>query len=74
MKHKMLTISIVLIVIGFLTIRIGDSLSTITESGVLQDSILMPIGFIMFTLGLLILVITILWYIIRFIRNQLNKA
>ena len=73
MKRNTLIISIALIVIGFITARVGDSLSTVTESGMVQDSILMPIGAILFILGLLALVVAILWYLVDFVRGRLKK-
>ena len=73
MKRNTLITSIALIVIGFITARVGDNLSTITESGMVQDSILMPIGAILFILGLLALVIATLWYLVDFIRDRLKK-
>jgi hypothetical protein len=72
-KRNTLIISIALIVIGFITARVGDSLSTVAESGMVQDSILMPIGAILFTLGSLFLIISILWYLISFIRGRMKK-
>ena len=74
MKRNTLITSIVLIVVGFIMARVGDNLSTITESGIVQDSILMPIGAILFVLGLLALVVSILWYLIGFIRGRLKKS
>jgi len=74
MKRNTLITSIVLIVVGFIMARVGDNLSTITESGMVQDSILMPIGAILFVLGLLALAVAILWYLIGFIRSRLKKA
>ena len=73
MKRSILITSIALIVIGFITARVGDNLSTVTESGMVQDSILMPIGAILFILGLLAIVIATLWYLIDFIRSRLKK-
>ena len=73
MKRNTLITSIALIVIGFIAARVGDSLSTVTESGMVQDSILMPIGAILFILGLLALVVAILWYLFDFIRGRLKK-
>ena len=73
MKRNTLFTSIALIVIGFITARVGDNLSTVTESGMVQDSILMPIGAILFILGLLALVVAALWYMIDFIRDRLKK-
>ena len=74
MKRNTLITSIALIVIGFITARLGDNLSTVTESGMVQDSVLMPIGSILFIFGLLALVIVIFWYLISFIRGRLKKA
>ena len=74
MKRNTLITSIVLIVVGFIMARVGDNLSTITESGMVQDSLLMPIGAILFVLGLLALAVAILWYLIGFIRSRLKKA
>jgi hypothetical protein len=73
MKRNTLIISIALIVIGFIAARVGDNLSTVTESGIVQDSILMPIGAILFGLGLLALIVAILWYLVGFIRGRLQK-
>ena len=73
MKRNILITSIALIVIGFVTARVGDSLSTVNESGMVQDSILMPIGAILFILGLLAIVIAIIWYLVDFIRGRLKK-
>jgi sulfite exporter TauE/SafE len=73
MKRITLIASIALIVIGFITARVGDSLSTVTESGMVQDSILMPVGAIMFILGLLALVVAILWHLIDFVRGHVKK-
>ena len=74
MKRNTLITSIALIVIGFITARLGDNLSTVTESGMVQDSVLMPIGSILFILGLLALVVVIIWYLVDFIRGRLKKA
>jgi uncharacterized membrane protein YidH (DUF202 family) len=73
MKRIVLIASIALIVIGFIIARVGDSLSTVTESGMVQDSILMPIGAILFILGLIALVLAILWYLVAFIRSRLKS-
>ncbi|MEW5870741.1 MAG: hypothetical protein AB1894_15820 [Chloroflexota bacterium] len=73
MKRYTLIASIALIVTGLIAARVGDSLSTVTQSGMLQDSILMPVGAILFILGLLALVVAILWYLVDFIRGRLKK-
>ena len=73
MKRYTLITSIILIVIGFIAARVGDNLSTVTESGMVQDNILMPIGTLLFILGLLVLVVAIIWYLFSFIRGQLKK-
>lgn len=73
MKRFMLITSIVLIVIGFITARVGDSLSTVSESGMVQDSMLMPIGAILFILGLLGLVVAIIWVLVGFISDWFKK-
>ena len=73
MKRFLLLASIASIVIGFVIARVGDSLSTVTESGMVQDSILMPIGAILFILGLLALVVAILSYLVEFVRGRLKK-
>jgi len=70
MKRYTLIASIALIVIGFITARVGDSLSTVTESGMVQDSILMPIGAILFILGFLALAVAVLWYLVDFVRGR----
>jgi hypothetical protein len=74
MKRITLITSLALILIGFISARVGDNLSTVTDSGMVQDSILMPIGAILFTLGLLGLVVAFLWYLIGFIRGRLKKV
>lgn len=73
MKRNILITSIVMIVIGLGTVLIGGRLSTITESGIVQDSALMPIGAIVFALGLLTLFVAALWYLISFITGKLKK-
>ena len=75
MKRYTLIAGIALIVIGFATARVGDSLSTVTASGRVQDSILMPIGVILSVLGLLALalVVAILWHLAGFVRGRLKK-
>ncbi len=73
MKRNTLITSIALIVIGFITARVGDNLSTVTASGMLQDSILMPIGAILFILGFLVLVVAMLWYLVDFVRGRSKK-
>lgn len=73
MKRNTLIASIVLIIVGFLTARIGDGLSTMNESGIVQDSILMPIGAILFALGFLVLFAAIMWYLVDFIRSRTKK-
>ena len=77
MKRNTLIASIVLIVIGFITARVGDSLSTVAPAGdgamMVQDSILMPIGALLFFLGLLALAVAIIWYFISFVRSRLKK-
>jgi hypothetical protein len=74
MKRNTLITSIVLIVVGFVVARIGDSLSTVTESGMVQDSMLMPIGAILFALGFIALAVAIIWYLIDFIRSRVKKS
>jgi hypothetical protein len=73
MKRNTLIASLALVVIGFITARVGDNLSTVTESGMVQDSILMPIGAILLFLGFLVLVVAILWYLVDFIRGRSKK-
>jgi hypothetical protein len=77
MKRIILVVSIALCVIGFVTVRVGDNLSTVVpdESGrmMVQDSILMPIGAILLALGLLALVVVILWYLVDFVRSRLKE-
>ena len=73
MKRITLIASIALIVIGFTTARVGDALSTVTESGMVQDSLLMPIGAILFMLGFLALGVAIIWYLVSFIRGRLTQ-
>ncbi len=74
MKRNTLIASIVLIVVGFVTARVGDGLSTINGSGIVQDSMLMPIGAILFALGFLALFVAIIWYLIDFIRSRVKKS
>ncbi|MEW5870737.1 MAG: hypothetical protein AB1894_15800 [Chloroflexota bacterium] len=73
MKRYTLIASIALIVTGLIAARVGDSLSTVTASGMVQDSILMPAGAILFILGLLALVVAILWYLVDFVRGRLKQ-
>jgi len=72
MKRNTLIASIALIVIGFIVARIGDNLSTITGSGVVKDSALMPVGALLFALGLLGLLVAVLWYLIAFVGHRLR--
>lgn len=74
MKRITLITSIVLIVVGFIGARIGDRLSTVSGSGVVQDSILMPIGAILCILGLLGLVVAMIWYLLSFIQGRMKKG
>jgi uncharacterized membrane protein YidH (DUF202 family) len=74
MKRYTLITSIALIVIGFIAARVGDNLSTVTESGVVHDSILMPVGALLFILGLIVLAVAIIWFLVDFIRNRLKKG
>ena len=74
MKRNTLITSIELIVVGFIIARVGDNLSTVNESGMVQDSILMPIGAILLVLGILALVVAMLWYLIGFIKGRLKKG
>ena len=73
MKRYTLITSILLIVIGIITAWIGNNLSTVTESGLLQDSILMPIGAVLSLLGLLALAVGLLWHMVDFFRNRRLK-
>jgi uncharacterized membrane protein YidH (DUF202 family) len=73
MKRNTLITSLALLVIGFITARLGDNLSTVTESGMVQDSILMPIGGLLFVLGLMVLLAAIIWYLVDFLRGRLKK-
>ena len=77
MKRNTLITSIALIVIGFITTRVGDSLSTVipAEGGrmMVQDSILMPIGALIMSLGVLALIVALIWYLAAFIRGRLKK-
>jgi hypothetical protein len=74
MKRDTLITSLALLVIGFITARVGDNLSTVNESGLIQDSILLPLGAILFFLGLLALTITIIWFLVDFIKARLKKG
>ena len=67
MRRKILITSIIMAVAGFITIQFGDRASTVVENGVLQDSILMPIGLILLLLGLLVGSIVALWYLVDFV-------
>ena len=73
MKRIILFVSIALLVIGFTTARVGDRLSTVDANGMVKDSILMPIGAILFMLGFVLLFIVLLLYLISFIRTRLKK-
>jgi hypothetical protein len=73
MKRNTLITSIGLILVGFITTRIGDSLSTVTESGMVQDSFLMPIGAILLILGILVLIVSVVWYLVDILRGRLKK-
>ena len=73
MKRILLFASIALIVIGYVAARVGDSLSTVTESGLVQDSILTPVGAVLFVLGLIALVVAFLWGLVDFIRGRMKK-
>jgi phosphate/sulfate permease len=73
LKRYALIISIALIVIGFIAARVGDNLSTVAENGMVQDSILMPVGAILFILGLLALLAAIIWYLVDFFKGRLKK-
>ena len=70
MKRNLLIASIIVIVIGLITTRVGAGLSTVTENGMVQDSVLMPIGALLFVLGLVALVAAILWYLVGFVRGR----
>ena len=72
-KRTLLIISIILTVVGFASARIGDSLSVV-DNGTVIDSALMPIGAILFMLGLLGLAVTLIWFLISFIKGKLKKG
>jgi len=75
-KRNTLIISIALIVIGFITARVGDAMSTLVPTGdgsmMVQDSILMPIGALIMVIGILALLVAIIWYVVAFIRGRLK--
>jgi len=77
MKRNTLFISIALIVIGIITLQVGNSMSTVVpaESGrmMVQDSILMPIGALTIFLGVLVLIVAFIWYLVDFIRGRFQK-
>jgi hypothetical protein len=79
MKRNTLIASIALIVIGFITLQVGNSMSTVVpvpdEPGLMmvKDSILMPIGALIMFLGVLALVVALIWYLVAFIRGRLKK-
>ena len=74
MKRYTLITSLALLVIGFIAARVGDSLSTVNESGMIQDSFLMPLGAILFFLGLIALAVAIIWFLVDFIKDRLKKG
>jgi ABC-type uncharacterized transport system permease subunit len=77
MKRKTLITSLIMIVVGFITARVGDAMSTVVPAGdgavIVQDSILMPIGALVSVLGFLALIVVALWYLVDFIRGKLKK-
>ena len=73
MKRNTLIASLVLMLVGFVAARVGDSLSVV-ENGTVLDSALMPIGAILFMLGMLALAVAIIWYLVDFIRGRVKKA
>ena len=77
MKRKALFGSIALILVGFITLVVGNMMSTVvpTEPGVVmvQDSILMPIGALIIFLGVLALIVALIWYLVDFIRSRFRK-
>jgi uncharacterized membrane protein YidH (DUF202 family) len=79
MKRNTLITSIALIVIGFITLQVGNSMSTVVpvpgepELMMVQDSILMPIGVLIMFLGVLALIVVLIWYLVAFIRGRLKK-
>jgi hypothetical protein len=73
MKRNTFIASLVLMLVGFVAARVGDSLSVV-ENGTVLDSALMPIGAILFMLGLLTLAVAIIWYLVDFIRGRVKKA
>ena len=77
MKRKALYGSMALILIGFITLVVGNMMSTVVpaEPGVVmvQDSILMPIGALIIFLGVLALIVALIWYLVDFIRSRFRK-
>ncbi len=67
-KRTLLFVSLGLIVVGFLASRVGDNLSNVNKSGMLQESALMPIGAIMVVVGVLIR--NHLFLLISFLNNK----
>jgi hypothetical protein len=77
MKRYTLFVSIALIVIGIITVLVGNSMSTVVPAGpnavMVQDSILMPIGALIILLGVLALIVALIWYLVDFIRSRFQK-
>jgi sulfite exporter TauE/SafE len=73
MKRILLIAGIAFSVLGFIAARVGDSLSSVNDSGIVQDSFLMPLGAILFVLGLLALAVALLWFLIGFIYGKAKK-
>lgn len=74
MKRTILIAGIIAMAAGFIMARVGDSLSMVNRSGVVRESALMPIGAIVFILGMLALAVALVWYLVSFIRGKLKKG
>ncbi len=70
MKRKLLISSLVSILVGFITAKVGDSLSTIGQDGILHDSRWMLIGTLLVVIGLLELVVVGVWYAVDYIKQR----
>jgi energy-converting hydrogenase Eha subunit C len=70
MKRKILYISIVLIVVGFIGRIYADRYSYVTPEGMLVDSIWLPIGTLMIVIGVLALFVLGIAYAISYLRNR----
>jgi len=73
MKRTLLFISIALIVIGAIGRIYANLYSHVTPEGMVVDSIWLPIGTLMFLLGLLLLIISGIVYLISYLKNRFKN-